>query len=240
MTGGDERETSPKSGLASYGVRSGSPLETHNHQHFLDWMLGQAELARGFLASRGLNVSDERMPGALSEEAEECFGLNSWEHNAALVVDNADVVRFWLKFMQGRGDEFFGMAHDVATFAAQCGFFLERAFWQFVPEPETGQTPEELALARRVQRRGQAESREARNAKTAAAARAWEAEAQAIAADIWARNPAPSADAIAPKVREELARRGIVNAKGRTPGTSRIRKAIAAVKPRRAKVGRPV
>lgn len=241
MKRGNGGDAPAASGLLPYAAPSGSPLARNNHQHFLDWMLGQAELALAFLASRGLNVSIDREPGALSEEAERRFGANSYEHNAALVVDNADAVRFYLNLMQGRGDPFAGMAQEVATFAAQCGFFLERAFWQFVPEPETGQTPEALAVARQAQRRGQAASRESRNAASAAAARAWETEARAIAAEMWARTPTRSASALAPDVRKELARRGVVNAEGETPSASRIRKAIAPEKPGRTpKAGRPI
>ena len=81
-------------------------------------------------------------------------------------------------------------------------------------------------------RRKQAAPLNDANRKAKVATVQWKLIAQEIAAGMWARNPTPSAHAVATKVCAELKARGVVSARGAAPAPRSIRGVISDLRPR--------
>ena len=79
---------------------------------------------------------------------------------------------------------------------------------------------------------GANEGRREINARRKKAAARWEIAAREIAAVKWREKPNLSASAMAPHVRKELSRTGIVSATGWTPSVDRIRRTIGPYRPK--------
>jgi hypothetical protein len=79
---------------------------------------------------------------------------------------------------------------------------------------------------------GANEGRREINARRKKVAALWEIAAREIAADKWREKPNLSASAMAPHVRKELSRTGIVSATGWTPSVDRIRRTIGPYRPK--------